>query len=158
MKYILIFIIIIISASLFFIRFNTLNSAREEKTVIGINVEVEEKPDSKTHDTTKAQPAPAHNTSVAKSVKKKRVNKEKNMHQPAEQEQQNNRFVFQTYDYMANAQAFIAHLKNNGLNFTVESKKNLASVEISFEFSDEKDKQNKLKSITKITGISFNPK
>ena len=157
MKYILIFFIIIISASLFFIRFNTLNSGRKEKIAIGINVEVKEKPDFKIPDTIKAQPVSVSNSSVEKPIKKKSVNKEKNMHQPAAQDQQNNRFVFQTYDYMANAQAFITHLKNNGLYFTVKAKKNLTNIEVSFEFSDEKDKQNKLKSITKITGINFNP-
>lgn len=63
--------------------------------------------------------------------------------------------VFYIYDYRANAQAMVRHLKDKGIDFPVEIKKISNGFGIYFNYKSTQDKNHKLQSIKNCTGLQI---
>ena len=140
MKYLMIFILLVIGISLFFLKFN-----KPEK----VRVEIEDNPAAA--DTSAAIiPIPKDSLpdTSTHGVKKKVMKADQT-------DRTLKRFEFHKYDHIANAQAFVSFLKEKGLSFPAELEKRGSIVYISFEFIDIQDKKDKLKELEKLTGLKF---
>jgi len=168
MRYAFIFVAILVCISLFFIKFDNSGSKKNgkvevirettkkeeiSKNTIASNIsndfkknEIEQKG--------KKQPPELPLKKESESIINNEDQKDKNDKNISDIELE--KYVFQKYDRMANAQALIKHLNNKGIKFPIAMERGKFGYEIFFEFQGSEDKETKLDELEKITGMQYN--